>query len=135
MEHSRGTLITTIGATIAAWAVWFFVIIRMDPIAGGTLTITLFHTALLIAVSGSATIVGLVVRRGEADRRRILRIAVRQGFLIGIGVTIAIFLQSRTLLTWVNTVFLIAALTLLELFIISLRHELPDAPRDYKLTA
>ena len=54
----------------------------------------------------------------------------RRYLIVGVAVVAGIILQSHALLTWLNFIFLILALTLLELFLISLRrdaHRLPSA--------
>lgn len=122
----QAPLTLTIIATIVAWLVWFLTIARLDPATVGVTGFGLFYLALFCAVSGSATIVGLFVRRRTGDHGRAIRIAIRQGALTGLTVIIAVFLQTKELLTWLNLLFLIVALTLLELFIISLRRGTPD---------
>ncbi|MDO8463273.1 MAG: hypothetical protein Q7S96_03305 [bacterium] len=113
-------LILTVVATCVAWAAWFGVIALTDPQSIGWEGFALFYLALLAAVSGSATVGGLFARRSALNRPHATRIAIRQGLLVGVAVTSAIFLQSRALFTWITMLFLIAALTLLELFWISL---------------
>jgi hypothetical protein len=121
MAPNRSPLTLTIVATLIAWFVWFLTIARLDPATAGAIGYTLFYLALFCAVGGSATIVGLFVRRQHSDPSHTNRIAIRQGALTGLAVAVAVLLQSKGLLTWVNLLFLIIALTLLELFIISLR--------------
>ena len=113
-------------ATVLAWAVWLVVIGRTDPTTVGMAGRVVFYLALFTAVGGSAMIIGLFVRRKHPDRIRAIRIAIRQGTLTAFAVIAAVFLQSRDLLTWFNLIFLVAALTLLELFWISLRRGTPD---------
>lgn len=135
MAQLRTPLTLTIIATITAWLVWFLTISRLDPATAGVMGFGLFYLALFCAVSGSATIVGLSVRRHAGDQGRAIHIAIRQGALTGLAVTIAVFLQTRELLTWLNLLFLIAALTLLELFVISLRKTRISEPDDHELAA
>lgn len=121
-QHAGGRIPLAIAcvATLAAWVAWGSVVVRTNPDAIGVNALALFYLALLAAVSGTATIVGLAVRRRSVPHERGIRIAVRQGILIGCAVAAAVLLQSRGLLTWFNLLALIAALTLLELFWISL---------------
>lgn len=113
-------------ATVLAWGAWIFVVARTDPATVGMAGLFVFYLALFTAVAGSATIIGLFVRRHEPDRFRAIGIAIRQGALTALAVIVAVFLQSRDLLTWLNLIFLVAALTLLELFVISLRNRAAD---------
>lgn len=122
-------------ATVLAWGAWVFVVARTDPATVGTAGLFVFYLALFTAVAGSATIIGLFVRRNDADRVRAIGIAIRQGLLTALAVIIAVFLQARDLLTWLNLIFLVAALTLLELFVISLRGKHIDESDHRELAA
>ena len=121
MGTHRSPITTVLLATAISWVVWFGVVLGTDPDAMGWVGITVFSAALFAAVSGTATVMGLFVRRHASDHAAVIRIAVRQGVLVGVAVIAAAHLQSRQLLSWVNIVFLIAALTLFEFFLISLR--------------
>ncbi|MBI4434270.1 hypothetical protein HY635_00400 [Candidatus Uhrbacteria bacterium] len=121
MSPNRAPLTITVAATVVAWLAWVFIIARTDPATAGTFGFVLFYLTLFAAVGGSAMIVGLFIRRHVDDAPRSIRIAIRQGALTGLAIAVAVFLQTRDLLTWWNLLFLIAALTLLELFMISLR--------------
>lgn len=134
MTQLRTPFTLTIIATITAWLVWLLTIARLDPATAGMIGYSIFYLALFCAVGGSATIVGLFVRRRTGDQGRAIHIAIRQGALTGLAVTIAVFLQTRELLTWLNLLFLIAALTLLELFIVSLRRTAESARRTAEST-
>jgi len=126
MPTNQVPLTITVISTAVAWFAWILTIARTDPTTAGAIGFALFYLTLLAAVAGSAAVVGLFVRRHAADAHRSIRIAIRQGVLTGFAVTIGVFLQTKELLTWWNFVFLIAALTLLELFIVSLRRVAPD---------
>ncbi len=130
MGNGVRPITTMLIATAISWVVWFGLVLGTDPDAIGWIGIAVFSAALFAAVSGTTTVIGLFVRRHAPDRAATIRIAVRQGVLVGIAVVIAAFLQSRQLLSWVNILFLIVALTLFEFFLISLRStsndELPD---------
>lgn len=124
MPVDRRALLTALVATMVAWGAWGFTIVAMDPTATGWVGFALFDSTLGFAVAGSAMVIGLAVRRGAVDRERAMRIAIRQGIIVGLAVAIAVLLQSAQLLSWVNLLALVAALTLLELFIVSLRREI-----------
>lgn len=126
MFPSWAPFITTCVATAVAWLAWALIIARTDPTTAGVFGFGLFYLTLFAATGGSATIIGLFVRRHPADVQRAIRITIRQGVLTGLAVTIGVFLQAKNLLTWWNLLFLITALTLLELFIVSLRRGTPD---------
>lgn len=135
MGGHRVPLTLTIIATTIAWGAWSLVVWGTDPDATGGIGFALFSVTLALAVAGSATIIGLAVRRHAEDRPRAIRIAVRQGALTGLAVTVGVFLQSRDLLTWFNLLALVLALTLLELFMISLRRTRTRASNDREVAA
>lgn len=121
MATARMPLALTAIATLVAWGAWVLTIALVDPEAAGTVHLLLFYSTLLAAVAGSATLIGLWVRRRASDRLHAVVVAIRQGALVAIAVTIAVWLSSRGFLTWMNLILLIAALTALEMFLISLR--------------
>ncbi|MFH1098485.1 MAG: hypothetical protein V1723_00960 [Candidatus Uhrbacteria bacterium] len=120
MERSQLPVSATVLATLLAWVLWFFIVLRTNPDAGGIGVLAQFLGTLAVAVAGTATLVGLAARRRLADHSRAIRISVRQGILFGLAVAIAVLLRSHNLLTWINLVALVAALTALEWFWISL---------------
>lgn len=120
MRH-RSALLCTIAATVLAWAVWLFIVAAIDPTAAHAVGVSLFYITFWFAISGTAVIMGVALRRHTIPWEDGLRIAIRQGVLVGLGVAAAVALQSHQLLSWINFLLLIAALTLLELFWISLR--------------
>jgi len=100
-----------------------YTILTTDPVAAGSVGYAMFYVTCFAAVAGSASLTGAIVRRRWTAREHALRISLRQGVLVGLGVVVAVFLQARQLLGWVNFGFLVIALTLLELFLISLHRE------------
>lgn len=121
MGTNRSALTVTMIATLLAWGVWGLTITQVDPNAAGWLGTIMFSCSLFAAVSGSATVIGLYARRRAEDHARAVRIAIRQGALTALAVVTGILLASQGLFTWLNMFFLIIALTLLELFCISLQ--------------
>lgn len=119
MRFLRTPFGLTVLATVLAWIIGGVTVARSLPTDLGALGWLVFYGIAFLATAGTATIIGLLIRRGHADHTRAVHIAVRQGVLAGLAITIALALQSRRLLSWVNILFLIAALTLLELFWIS----------------
>lgn len=134
MGEYRTPLLVTIVATMIAWIAWLVAVISTNPDTSGWFGYAVFDTTLLAAITGSATIVGVLVRRHAPDHSRAIGIAVRQGMLVGIAVVTAVVLQAHELLTWVNFIFLVIGLTLLELFIISLRRRVDEYTNEHEST-
>ncbi|MFH1430663.1 MAG: hypothetical protein ABIG71_04035 [Candidatus Uhrbacteria bacterium] len=117
----KSAVLIAVIATVGAWAIWGIIVSRLNPNEIGLGGFVIFYAVLFLAVSGSATVLGLLARRRSSDPEHALRVAVRQGMITGVGAVAAVILQSRGLLSWINLVFLVAALTILELFVISLQ--------------
>ena len=117
----------TVIATAIAWVVWAITVTRTIPADLGVVGWCLFYGITFLAASGTATVVGLLARRHHPDRARAHRITIRQGVLTGLAVTAALGLQSLRLFSWVNMLFLIATLTLLEFFWISMQRQTNDS--------
>lgn len=121
MRFLRTPFGRTVLATVLAWGLWGLTVSRALPTDFGTIEWAVFYGISFLATAGTATIVGLIVRRRSEDPARATRRAVRQGVLIGLALTAALGLQSHRLLSWVNALFLIAMLTVLEFFWVSVQ--------------
>lgn len=125
-----GTFVLALTATVCAWGAWGYTILKTDPVSSGVVGYVLFYATFFLAVSGSAVLLGAVIRRHATPRAHALRIAIRQGVLVGLGVIVAVFLQSHHLLSGINFSFLVLALSLLEFFIISLHQRSASVRQD-----
>jgi hypothetical protein len=109
--------------TIVALATFFLVLFRVDPATAGALGFTLFYLSLFLAVAGAVSIVGFVIRvflHRDEILSRLVGLSFRQAVLLsamGVG---ALALHARGLLSWWNSVILVAAVTIVEFFFISL---------------
>ena len=110
--------------TILTWSAWVLVLSQFEPTSAGWLGFTMFYASLYLALVGTFSLLGLTLRRiinpTELPYRHVAT-AFRQSFSFAFLVVAALFLQSRTLLTWWNTLFLITALTFLEFAILAVR--------------
>jgi len=118
----RSYLIFMISITMVCWLVWAFVIFTVNPETAGTFGLVLFYLSLMLALAGSAAIVGFVIRfiaLKKALAFRLVRDAFRQSFLFAFLISASLFLLSKNLFNWLNLFFLIAGLSALEFFMIS----------------
>ncbi len=121
-------LILMIISTLVAWAAWWAVVNYLDPQATGNLSFWFFYLSLLIAIVGTATLIGFGLRRLIHRHDVIFRqvsISFRQGILLGIAIILSLLLQGQNLFTWWNFVILIAILTIIEFFFLSVRRAPP----------
>ena len=115
--------------TAVCWGAWALVLIFLDPASADWLGFLLFYSSLYLALVGSFAIIGMGLRLLFAQSGGVFRevaIAFRQAFFFGFMVIAALLLQKEGLFTWWNMLLLVAALTLIELFFLAMRHREPE---------
>jgi len=90
--------------TIICWVAWFFVLTGLDPNAAGFLGFLFFYTSLFLALIGTFSVIGFMIRRkilkdDELVFRHVKK-TFRQGILLAALVLIVLFLLQIQLLTW-----------------------------------
>ncbi len=123
----RTYLILMTVSTVALWLGWFLVINYIDPTTAGLMGFIFFYLSLLLALTGTISIIGLLIRSTAFREESILEqveIALRQGIMLALMIVGLLLLQSQRLLTWWNIILLILALTILEFFFISSKRQI-----------
>jgi hypothetical protein len=109
-------------ATLVCWAAWSYIIWTIDPEMTNWVGFLLFYISLFLALSGTAALIGLIVRfiafKKELAFRNVKE-AFRQSFLFSALITISLILVAKDLFTWLNLFFLVIGLSILEFFLIS----------------
>lgn len=107
--------------TLLCWFGFFMVLIFISPQEIGPLTFLLFYLILGLAVTGTLTIIGFLIRklinRSELAFEHV-KISFRQAVWIGLVLIVSLYLQSKQLLTWWNALLLVLGLSLIEFFYI-----------------
>lgn len=122
----RSYLALMIIATLSAWLGFGIVLLTVNPETTSWLGLILMYLSLLVAVTGTGSIVGFIIRFLFLKRELIVRsvvVAFRQGFLSAILVCGVLFLFSRGLFSALSLGLLIVVLTALEFFLLSLESE------------
>ena len=105
--------------TILCWFGFFMVLVFINPSEIGALTFLLFYLILGLAIIGTLTIIGFIIRKlfykSELAFEHVI-ISFRQAIWLSLVVLISLYLQSKQLLIWYNAVLLILALGLIEFF-------------------
>lgn len=104
------------------WGVFALILGMIDPFLTNWVGFALFYGSLFLAITGTASIVGFLVRFALLKHElafRAVKTAFRQSFLFALLIAGVLFLASQELLTWLNVVLLVAGLSLLEYFLIS----------------
>ncbi|MEK7073356.1 MAG: hypothetical protein AAB974_02870 [Patescibacteria group bacterium] len=111
--------------TLIAWAAFLLIVALVDPLSAGILGMIFFYVALVVATSGTLALIGLFVRTMVVRTQDVLSKQVthsfREGFLVSLLLVAALILQSRGLLSILNTTLLLAVLVLTEFFFLSYR--------------
>ncbi len=129
----RAYLILLGSAAALSASAWVFVLFNVDPQTTNNVGLALFYLTLLLAVAGTASLLGFVVRFAWLHQRmagRIMLNALRQGFLLAtLAVTILFFLASHWF-SWLNIALLFIAISVLEFFLLGYQKERLE-PLDY----
>lgn len=113
-----GSLITT----VISWAIWIAIISYLDPLRAGWLGYLLFFLVLFLAVASTSGIVGYVIRRIITPQQLsayTVRVALRQGLLLGIFLDILLFLQLVKLYQWWIAIIVIVLFLSIEFIFLS----------------
>ena len=106
--------------TAICWGIFFFVAGMIDPFTTNWLGFVLFYSSLFLALSGLAALVGFLFRFVILKKDlafQAVKVAFRQSFLFSLFLIAALFLKAGGLLNWLNTILLIIAFAILELFL------------------
>ena len=112
-----------IAMTLLCWSAWAIVLFTIDPSLTNWIGLTLFYSSLFLSIIGSAAIIGFLLRFVILKQKlawQIVKEAFRQSFLFAFLIVISLILLSHNLFTWLNLFFLIAGLTILEFFMLSM---------------
>ena len=106
-------------ATLLCWFGFLTVILSISPNEIGPLTFLLFYLILALAVIGTLTIIGFLIRKlfnkNELAFEHVI-ISFRQAIWLSLILIISLYLQSKQLLAWWNAILLILGLGLIEFF-------------------
>jgi len=118
----RWYLIIMTVATIFCWSAFIYVIMTINPEITNWLGFALFYLALFMAAVGSISIIGFLIRfiglKHELVSQSVIA-AFRQSILFAVFIVTVLFLLSRNLFSWLNLIFLIIGLSILEFFLLS----------------
>ncbi|MCF7860210.1 hypothetical protein K9M09_01145 [Patescibacteria group bacterium] len=108
--------------TLLCWGIFALMLNLIDPTATNWLGFMLFYVALFLALSGTAALLGFIIRFVALKRDLVfyaVSTAFRQSFLFALFIVIALFLLSNNLFTWLNVALLLIIFAILELFVAS----------------
>ncbi len=109
-------------ATAICWTVFLFVSSVINPEATNWIGFFLFYVSLFMALSGTASLVGFLIRFVALKRELAfyaVGIAFRQSFLFSLFIVAILILLSQGLFNWLNLIMLTVVFTIFEVVIIS----------------
>lgn len=111
-------------ATAICWTVFLFIASVVNPELTSWLGFALFYLSLFMAVSGTASLIGFLVRFVALRHELVfyaVKIAYRQSFMFALFIVITLILLSQNLFTWLNLLMLVAVFVILEMVMIHLQ--------------
>lgn len=122
MNFKQFLTIMLIG-TLICWVMFFLVIFNIDPASGITALLS-FYSSLVMALIGTFSIIGTVVRIFILKKPIIfkeVKNSLRQALLFSFLIIVILILQSKRILAWWNVFFLIVAFSAIEGILISIK--------------
>lgn len=121
----RSYLIIMSLATVAAWIAWAVVLHGVDPTRSGMVGFLLFYLTFIMAIFGTISILGLLIRLWRSKTELPSRMAIRSfrhGILLSILLTGSLILFSQTWFRWWTMLLVVLIITLIEMAFLSSRH-------------
>ena len=109
-------------ATLVSYLVFASVLNFFDPFVAGKGVIFLFYISLAMALIGTFSILGYILRHFFAPAKiafRDVMTSFRQGVLLTVLVLVSLFLKQVHLFNLLSVVLLIVTLTSLEMYILT----------------
>ena len=121
MSLLRYLIVMTL-ATLLCWAAFGLVIFYINPKNSGLIGFISFYLSLFLAMAGTASLVGFLVRAIFVKKEALFRymgVSLRQAILFSVLLIFALLLLGNQLFRWWNVILLILALALLEFFFLT----------------
>jgi len=107
-------------ATLFCWTSFLIIVYSVDPFSAPPLGFALFYLSLFFSLVGTLSILGFLFRylfnKNQFVSQQVVT-SFRQSILFSILVVIALYLQSKGLVTWWNLLILVALLAVVEVFL------------------
>ncbi len=108
--------------TAICWGVFIFIAGTINPFSTNWLGLFLFYISLGVALIGTSSILGLVVRFFFAKDEAVfnsVKNSFRQSFLLSLFIISLLILKAANYFSWLNLILLIIIFTILEIFLSS----------------
>ena len=119
----RHYLLLVLAGTVFAWSALALIMTMVDPVTARPVVFAVFFASLILALTGTFSILGFVSRvaiLGKSfELSKQVAVTFRQASILSLLIAAALFLQSRSMLTWWNAVLAVALATVIESFFIT----------------
>jgi len=109
--------------TALCWSALVLIVTMIDPTGSQVPVFVMFYISAFFALAGTFSIIGFMSRVVVLNKRhnisRQVAVSFRQSLMLSLIIVIGLYLQSKTMLTWWNGLLIVAAITMLESFFIS----------------
>jgi len=110
------------GTALSCGAV-VLIMTMVDPAGTQPLIFAVFFASLFLALTGTFSILGFISRIAVLGKgfhlSKQVAVSFRQAAILSLLVTLALFLQSKSMLTWWNATLAVALATVIESFFIT----------------
>ena len=114
----RQYLIFMAMGTAICWIAWYFVILNVDPTETGIVGLFFFYVSLFLALTGTFSVIGFLMRRWIVKNEDALfhhvRHTFRHAIFISSLVLVALILFQQKILNWWNGILLLIIFLALE---------------------
>ncbi len=107
--------------TLIAWGIFARIIVVINPWESNWLGWLLFYLALFLALSGTAAILGFILRFKMLGKDLVFRTVItafRQSFLFSLFIIAILIMLNQHLFSWLNLILLIIILAITEYLLV-----------------
>lgn len=109
-------------AALISWLAFYLVINKLDPFASTGLALALFFVSLFFALTSTFSVIGFYIRvwvnKNEIYYDHI-NVSLRQAILLTLITLGCLLFQLLSVLTWWSGLLLIAAVTMIEFYLVA----------------
>ena len=106
--------------TVICWGIFIFIAGIINPLSTNWIGFFLFYISLGVALIGTSSILGLVLRFFFAKDEVVfnsVKNSFRQSFLLSLFIISLLILKAANYFSWLNLILLIILFTILEIFL------------------
>ncbi|MBU0624769.1 hypothetical protein KKF05_00315 [Patescibacteria group bacterium] len=119
----RQYLSLMLAGTVLSWGAVILIITMIDPTSSNFVVLAIFYISIFLALTGMFSVLGFISRVFILKKRLLLSrqvaVSFRQAVITALLIVTLLFLQSKAMLTWWNALLIVAIMTVVESFFIS----------------